>query len=400
LQNRNEAKLLSVLGFFMMTAPASTDMYLPALVQVSRDLGVTQGETQLTLSYFFLGFAVGQLLWGSLSDRYGRRRPMMVGIAMYIAGSAGSALAGDIAHLHLWRFVQAFGGCAMPVIAQAMARDIYGREGSARALSIMLLIMALAPALAPLFGAQVLRFAGWRDIFWVLGAFGVIAMAGAIRMPESLPPARRNVIGWGNLAHSYAILLRDPRFLAYALSGAAVSGASFAYITGTAFVHIGYFGLSSNVFGLLFGLNIAGMTAMTLVNSRIVTGKGFDNMLRIGFTGCALFSVLLALASLDGVAGLGPVVVLLFCFMSMRGMVAANVVAGALSNHPQRTGAASALHGCMQFGTGYLVGIVLKWLHDGTPRPMAIIMAVCAVLGLFIFFVMHERRRTRRVREA
>ena len=396
MRNKSEAKLLSVLGFFMMTAPASTDMYLPALVQVSRDLGVTHGETQLTLSYFFLGFAVGQLLWGSLSDRFGRRRPMMAGIALYIAGSVGSALAGDIVHLHLWRFVQAFGGCAMPVIAQAMARDIYGREGSARALSIMLLIMALAPALAPLFGAQVLRFAGWRDIFWILGTFGVVAMASAIRMPESLPPARRNVIGWANLVHSYAILLRDRRFLAYALSGAAVSGASFAYITGTALVHIGYFGVSSHVFGLLFGLNIAGMTAMTLVNSRVVTSKGFDNMLRIGFIGCAMFSVLLVTVSWDRHAGLAAVAILLFCFMSMRGMVGANVVAGALSNHPQRTGAASALHGCMQFGTGYLVGMVLHWLHDGTPRPMATIMALCSVLGLFIFFVMHDRRKNRR----
>jgi len=135
--------MLPVLGLFMMAAPVSTDMVLPALMTLTRELNTTPARSQLTLSYFFLGFALGQLVWGALSDRFGRRRPLAAGIALYVAGTVGCALSGDIQQMMFFRFVQAFGGCAMPVIAQAMARDYFGREGAARALSIMMLVMAL-----------------------------------------------------------------------------------------------------------------------------------------------------------------------------------------------------------------------------------------------------------------
>lgn len=183
-RDKPEKLILPVLGLFMMTAPASTDMYLPAMVAVGHDLHATPGDIQLTRAYFFLGFAIGQLFWGALSDRYGRRLPLAAGIILlYIFGGAGSALAADLDAMNVWRFVQAFGGCAMPVIAQAMARDIYGKEGSARALSLMLTVMAIAPIASPLIGAFVLKIAHWRAIFWILAAFGVLALVGLSRLP-------------------------------------------------------------------------------------------------------------------------------------------------------------------------------------------------------------------------
>jgi DHA1 family bicyclomycin/chloramphenicol resistance-like MFS transporter len=388
---KSEILILSVLGLFMMTAPASTDMYLPALVMVGRDLRATPGEIQLTLAYFFLGFASGQLVWGALSDRYGRRLPMAAGILLYIFGSTGCALATDVDAMNAWRFVEAFGGCAMPVIAQAMARDIYGREGSARALSLMLLVMAIAPIASPLLGALVLHIAHWRVIFWILAAFGILALAGLVSLPESLPRSRRATAGWGGFTRSYWVLLRDARFLGYALSSAAMSGAAFAYITGTPFVYMAYFGLSPQVFGLLFGLNIVGMASMTLVNSRIVGRHGYDRPLRFGMACGAFFAMTLALLQYQASGGLVAVIVLLLCFMSARGFVTANAVTGALAHHPERTGAASALAGFFQFGAGYLSGIMLNWMHDGTPRAMTTLMAAFALAALAILLVLTRR---------
>ena len=375
----------------MMNAPASTDMYLPALMIVAQELNATPGQSQLTLSYFFLGFALGQLVWGALSDRFGRRRPMALGILLYIAGSVGCALADSIGQMMVWRFAQAFGGCAMPVIAQAMARDIFGREGSARALSIMMLVMALAPALAPLIGAKVLLVASWHVIFWILAGFGAIALACIWPMPETRPAEIRNAGAPPHLAHDYLLLMRDPVYLHYAVVSAAVAGAAFAYITGTPFVFIGHFGLEPGTFSLLFGLNIVGMSAMNLANAKLVRGHGYDRMLAIGVAGCAVFALLLALQQYAIPGGVVPVAILLFLFMSMRGLVGANAMAGAMADHPERAGAASALTGCLGFGAGYLSGLLLNFLHDGSPKPMAMVMAGFCVIAIGVLGLSRRR---------
>ncbi|MFN0040289.1 MAG: multidrug effflux MFS transporter [Burkholderiales bacterium] len=382
MRKRNEVKLLAVLGFFMMNAPASTDMYLPALMIVAQELKATPGQSQLTLSYFFLGFALGQLVWGALSDRFGRRRPMALGILLYIAGSVGCALADSIGQMMVWRFAQGFGGCAMPVIAQAMARDVFGREGSARALSIMMLVMALAPALAPFIGSKVLLVASWPVIFWILAGFGAIALACIWLMPETRPAEIRNTGAQPHLAHDYLLLVRDPVYLRYAVVSAATTGAAFAYITGTSFVFIGHFGLDLGTFSLLFGLNIVGMSAMNFANAKLVPGRGYDRLLAIGVAGCAVFALMLALQQYAFPGGFVPVAILLFLFMSMRGLVGANAMAGAMGDHPERAGAASALTGCLGFGAGYLSGLLLNFLHDGSPKPMAMVMAGFCVIAI------------------
>jgi len=387
----SEFLMLPVLGLFMMAAPVSTDLILPALMTLSRELNATPGQAQLTLSYFFLGFALGQLVWGALSDRFGRRRPLAAGIVLYIAGTVGCALSGDIQQMMSFRFVQAFGGCAMPVIAQAMARDYFGREGSARALSIMMLVMALAPALAPLVGAKVLSIAGWKAIFCVLGGYGIAALVFLRWMPETRPTEIRQSSRRQHIAHGYWMLLRDPSYLRYALSGAAISGAAFAYITGTPFVYIGYFGIDPVAYGLLFALNIVGMSALTLVNSRVVLKQGHDRMLTIGVVSCVAITLLFAVQQYRFEYGIVPVIVLLFCFMAVRGLVGANAVAGAMADHPERAGAASALTGCLQFGAGYVSGLALNWLHDGTPRAMATIMAAFTLLALGILLMLTPR---------
>jgi DHA1 family bicyclomycin/chloramphenicol resistance-like MFS transporter len=249
----------------------------------------------------------------------------------------------------------------------------------------MMLVMALAPALAPLIGAKVFANFGWKAIFCVLGGYGIAALVILRWMPETRPTELRHAARRQHIAHGYWMLLRDPSYLRYALTGAAISGAAFAYITGTPFVYIGYFGIDPVAYGMLFALNIVGMSALTLVNSRVVLRQGHDRMLSIGVFSCTVITLTFAIQQVRFESGIVPVIVLLFCFMAVRGLVGANAVAGAMADHPERAGAASALTGCLQFGAGYVAGIALNWLHDGTPRAMATLMAGCCVLALIVF---------------
>src|SRR3954453_9742836 len=187
--------LAVVLSSLMAFAPLAIDMYLPALPAIGRDLAAMPAAVQLSLSSFFLGFGVGQLVWGPLGDRFGRRGPIVAGIALYIVGCVACALTSDADHLVLWRFVQAFGACAAPVLARAMVRDLFPQDQAARMLSLMMLIMGIAPMVAPLLGGQVLVWSGWRAIFWGLAVFGLIVLAGLYTIPESLSADKRRRTG-------------------------------------------------------------------------------------------------------------------------------------------------------------------------------------------------------------
>lgn len=384
----SERVLLGILGLFMMIAPASTDMYLPGLVTMRHELGASAAATQLTLSYFFLGFAFGQLVWGPLADRFGRRRPMAAGIALYIFGTIGCAFADSMDHMMMWRFVQALGGCAMPVIAQAIVRDVYGPRDSARAFSIMLLVMSLAPIVAPLIGGQMLRVTTWRMIFGILAAFGVVAMLALWRLPETGAVHARQAGGPRAVVASYLHLLRDPHFVGYMVAGGAVFGASFTYITGAPLVYMEYFHVSPQFFGVLFGINVVGMASVTMFNSRRVGQVGPYRLMRTGIIGCAVVASVLCATVWLGVALLPVMVALLFLFMSLRGIITANSVAGALANHPTRAGAAAALIGSVQYGFGFAAGGLLGLLNDGSPRPLATVMCGFAVLALIALLTM------------
>jgi len=242
----------------MAFAPLAIDMYLPALPAIGRDLAAPPAAVQLSLSSFFLGFGIGQLVWGPLGDRFGRCGPIVAGIVLYIIGCVACALTADADHLVLWRFVQAFGACAAPVLARAMVRDLFPQDQAARMLSLMMLIMGIAPMVAPLLGGQVLVWSGWRMIFWGLAVFGLIVLAGLYTIPESLHADKRRRIGFGDMVSGYFRLLGDRAFMAYTLSGAFFTGGMFTYIAATPFVYIEYFGISPQFYGFLFGINVVG----------------------------------------------------------------------------------------------------------------------------------------------
>jgi DHA1 family bicyclomycin/chloramphenicol resistance-like MFS transporter len=363
-------RLLIVLGALMAFGSIATDMYLPALPTLGAVLHAGPGQIELTLSGYLVGFSLGQLLWGPLGDRYGRRGPIAVGLVLFAVGSAGCALSGTAAQMTSWRVVQAVGACAGPVLARAMVRDLHGRERAARMLSTLMLVMGIGPLLAPILGGQILAAWSWQGIFWILVGCGLLALAGLATLPETLPRAQRNPQPFGAALLGYVALARDPRLLSYALPGACFYGGLFAHIAGTPFAYIDHYQVPARAYGLLFGLNVIGMMAANMLNARLVTRLGADRLLRLGALGAALAGVVLALNARFGWGGLAGLVVPLFVYVSMLGFIVANSVAGALAAFPHRAGAASALVGALHYGAGMLGTAMVGWFADGTPWTM------------------------------
>lgn len=373
---------IAALGVLMSFGPMGTDMYLPGMPAIGSELRVSQEQVQWTLSAFFLGFGVGQLLWGALGDRFGRRGPVATGILLYAVGCVGCSMTGDIAHLAFWRFVQAVGACAGPVLVRAMIRDVFERDRAASVLSMMMLVMGAAPIIAPLIGGQILVWANWRWIFWAQAAFGVLAMLALFTLPETLAHTNRTSLRPMVLALSYRKLLTNRAYLGYALGSACIYAGMFAFISGSPFVYIELFGVRPENYGYLFGINIVGMILLNTINSRIVLRFGSDRILRAGTALSAASGVLLVLVAMQGWGGLWGLVGCLFLFMALTGLTNANAMAGAMQSFPQMAGTASALAGMLQFTTGAVSGWAVGWLADGTAVPMALVIGGAALTGL------------------
>jgi DHA1 family bicyclomycin/chloramphenicol resistance-like MFS transporter len=371
-----------IFGFLSAIAPLSIDIYLPALPMLRQALAADEAQTLFTLSAFFIGFGVGQLLLGPLSDRFGRKRPLVAGLAIYIVASIACALATSMSDVVLWRFVQAFGGSVVPTVVQAMVRDLYDRNQSARILSLNMLVTASAPIVAPLIGGQVLLWFDWRTIFWVLVGFGLVSLFAAFALPETLGSSRRNEAHPLAMALGYFELFHSTRYLGYVACSTLYFCCLFAFIAGSPFVYIEYFGVPPQYYGFLFGVNVLGMIASTFINSRIVVQRGGDRLLRMACVIGAAGGLILLATGVSGFGGIIGLALPLFVVLSLLTVVASNAISGALSVFPNQAGAAAALAGALQFGAGALVSAAVGWSADGTPRPMAIIICVGAVAAL------------------
>lgn len=385
-----ELRVLLILSTLMSFASMSTDMYLPALPAIGRALHATASSIDLTFSSFLVGFSAGQLLWGPIADRHGRRTPVAVGVVLFIIGSAGCALSASVWQLMGWRVVQALGACAGPVLARAMVRDLYGREHAARMLSTLILIMGVAPLAGPLVGGQILALGSWRGIFWTLVGFGLLTLVSLRFLPETLKPAQRTVEPLRASLRGYLGLARDPRILGYALAGGFFYAGAYAFIVATPFVYIEYYGASPQAYGLLFGLNIVGMMAANFVNARLLARLGSERLFRIGTWVLAGAGLALAADARFAWGGLAGLVVPVFFYMSMNGFIVANSVAGALSAFPRQAGTASSLIGALHYGSGILSAAMVGWFADGTPWTMGWIMGLSGVGSVAIALLMQR----------
>lgn len=388
---RNAAILVWVLGLLSAFGPLSVDMYLPSMPAIGRDFGVDAGAVQLTLSAFFVGFAIGQLLYGPLSDRFGRRPLLMAGLALYVASSAMCALSPSIDTLVAFRLLHALGGGAGVVIARAIVRDRFAPNERARVLSLMMMVTSIAPLIAPVTGGYILQFFGWRAIFWTLTGFGALTLAAvAAALPETNPPAARRGVRTLAVFVSYGTVLRDPLAVTAMASGAFLFAGMFAYISGSPFVYIEVFGLPSEYYGYLFGVNILGITACSYINSRIAGRYGPERLMVVGAAVSTAAGAVLLFDAAAGIGGLAGIAVPLFFYVGPLGLMAANAIAVATENFPRNAGAVSALFGVGQFGIGAAAGIAVGQLHDDTALPMAAIMAGSGALALATAWMVHR----------
>lgn len=374
-------RVLAILSLLMGFASISTDLYLPAMPQMAKALHADAGRIALTISGYLVGFSFGQLLWGPIGDRYGRRIPVAIGIALFVVGSAGCALARSADGVIAWRVVQAVGACAGVVLARAMVRDLYAGARAAQMLSTLMTVMAIAPLLGPLVGGQILAWASWRAIFWVLVVIGLLTLACLLALPETLPAERRDRQPLSQAFAAYGRLLTDRRLLGYAGAGAFFYGGVYAYIAGTPFAFITYHHVPPSLYGLLFGIGILGIMITNVINTRLVTRLGGLRLMRLGAAGTAVLGVVVALAARSGWGGLAGLAAPLFLFVGLNGLIVANSIAGALGHFPERAGAVSALVGAMQYGAGILASALVGAFADGTPWPMGWVIAIAGLGG-------------------
>lgn len=371
--------VLAVLSLLMGFASISTDLYLPAMPAMGRSLHASAGMIEWTISGYLIGFSLGQLLWGPLGDRYGRRIAVAVGLVLFVIGSAGCALA-QSAHMMIgWRVVQALGACASVALSRAMVRDIYEGNRAAQMLSTLITVMAIAPLIGPLVGGQIVALAGWRAIFWTLVGVGAVTFAALFTIPETLPPERRSRESIGRALSGYAALLRHRRLLGYAGAGGFLYAGMYAYVAGTPFAYITFYHVPAQFYGLLFGLGIIGIMAANILNTRLIPSFGYDRILLVGTIFTALSAMAAAVAARTGWGGLWGLVVPLFVFASTTGFVIANSITGALADFPERAGAVSALIGAIQYGSGILGSGLVGAFADGTPWPMGWVIGVAGI---------------------
>ncbi|MFD8543773.1 multidrug effflux MFS transporter [Streptomyces sp. NPDC059649] len=378
-----------VLGGLTAVPPLSMDMYLPALPQVTTALHSPAATVQLTLTTCLAGMALGQMIVGPMSDKWGRRRPLLAGMVIYVLATALCAVATNAELLIAFRLLQGLAGAAGIVIARAVVRDLYDGVAMARFFSTLMLISGVAPVVAPLIGGQILQITDWRGVFVVLTAVGLgLTLLVWRRLAETLPPARRQSGGLGEALRTMRDLLVDRVFSGYLLVGAFAFAALFAYISASPFVVQEIYGASPQVFSLLFGINSVGLVAVGQINGKILVGRvALDKVLGAGLAVIALAATALLLmsAGVFGHVGLVPTAAGLFVLMAAMGLVMPSTNTLALLRTPHAAGSASALLGTSTFLLGSVASPLVGIAGERTAVPMALVQLSCAVLALGSF---------------
>ena len=376
-------RLVIVLGAINAIGPLSIDMYLPAFPEITRALDTGASQVQLTLTACIAGLALGQLVIGPLSDRFGRRVPLLVAMVTYAVASLLCAAATSVGALIALRFIQGLAGAGGIVISRAVVRDLHSGAAAVRLFSSLMLVTGLAPILAPLAGGQLLAVTSWKGIFLSLSILSaLIAVLAAVGLRETLPPERRSTSGLRRTVQTMAGLLRDRSFVGYALAGGLTFGALFAYISGSSFVFQRIYGLSPQLYSLTFALNGLGLIAASQVNARIVERVGPTRLLRRAL-GCVVASALtlLVVVSIGGLS-VWAVVVPMFVIVASLAFVLPNATALALAEHAAVAGTASALLGVIQFTVGAIAAPIVGVAGPDSAVPMGVVMALCAVGAL------------------
>ena len=377
-------RTILILGALSAFGPLAIDFYLPGFPAMAQAFATDEKHIQLTLAVYFLGLSIGQLVYGPIADRFGRRLPLLVGVGLFTAASFACAFAPSLEWLIGARFVQALGGCAGMVLSRAIVSDKCDAVGSAKVFSQLMLVMGLAPILAPMLGGLLVNLYGWQAIFIVLTGFSALAaLAVALGLPESLPAnvPRQPLSG---ALRQYGRLLKDREFLGHALTGGIAMAGMFAYIAGSPFVFIKLYGVPAEHYGWLFGSNAAGFILVAQINARMLAKRGPAFLLsRMVWVYLAAGLTLLAISSLH-TEQLWPLLIPLFICIASLGCIIPNASACAMSGQGARAGSASAMLGCLQFSVAAAAAWFVGLLHDGSAMPLAMVISLCGVLAVAI----------------
>ncbi|BBU43167.1 Bcr/CflA family drug resistance efflux transporter [Pseudomonas putida] len=377
-------RMVLILGALSAFGPLAIDFYLPAFPAMAQAFATDEKHVQATLAAYFLGLSIGQLAYGPVADRFGRRKPLMFGVTLFTLASLACAYAPNLDTLVVARFVQALGGCAGMVLSRAIVSDKCDPVASAKVFSQLMLVMGLAPILAPMLGGVLVNLAGWQSIFLALSLFSAgCLLAVSLGLPESLPAhiPRQPLSG---ALRQYLRLLGDRVFLGHALTGGIAIAGMFAYIAGSPFVFIKLYGVPAEHYGWLFGTNAAGFILVAQVNARLLAKRGPAFLLaRAVWLYLIAGLVLLGVAALRP-AQLWPLLVPLFICIASLGCIIPNASACAMSGQGARAGSASALMGCVQFSVAAGAAALVGLLHDGSAVPMALVISLCGALAVSV----------------
>ncbi|MFC3196919.1 multidrug effflux MFS transporter [Parapedobacter deserti] len=377
-----------VLGLLSAIGPFSIDMYLPGFDAIAASLHTSVAHIQLSLTSFFIGIASGQIIYGPLLDRFGRKPPLVVGLAIYIAASAGCALTNAADNLILYRFVQALGSCGGMVASRAMVRDFFGPTESARIFSLLMLIIGISPILAPTVGSFVMAHWDWHGIFLILAvmATGILLIV-IFFLPESKGSNPGISLMPKPVVQSYWQVFRNRQFYSYAFAGGLASSGLYAYLAGSPYVMMTLYGLDEKQYGLVFALIASALIAASQLNRYLLRTLRSEKVAKTALLIQSSIGVALAALSVTGLINLYVMVALIFLFLGSQGFVFPNTSALALAPFSRLAGSASALLGSLQMGCGAVTSALVSYLHNGTAVPMTGMMAGCASLSLLILLL-------------
>jgi len=386
--SNNKFFLILILGLLTAIGPFSIDSYLPAFPDIAKTLHTSVSQVMLSLSSFFIGISAGQLLYGPLLERYGRKKPMYAGLCIYLLASIGCAMATSVNSLIIFRLLQALGGCAGMVAARAVVRDLFEVKENAKIFSMLMLVVAVSPIIAPTLGGYVTSLFGWRYVFFILIGIDVAIIAGVyFLLPESKKPDPGFSLKAGAIIKNFAGIIKHPQFYTYTLTGAIAYAGLYAYISGSPYVFMEIFNVNEKQYGLIFSVIAMGVIGSAQVNNFALRKYSSEQVIKIATLCQSIVGIVLAVMSYFDWCDLYSTIFLIFLFLGGQGFIFPNASALSLAPFPHTAGSASALMGAIQMGIGAGVSALVSVLQNGTRVPMAVVMACCATTAFASFFL-------------
>lgn len=388
----SDSFIIVILGLLMTISPFAIDLYLPAFANIAKDFGTTTSKIALSITSYFIGFAIGQLIYGPLLDRFGRKKPLYFGLSLFIIACVGCMLSPSIEILMVMRFIQAIGGCVAGVTAITLVRDFFHVKESARIISLLILILGVSPLLAPTIGSLITLSLSWQWVFVFLIILTVVVLCFVIFfLPDGNPPDPTVSLNAKPMIATFGSILKNPQFLTYSVAGAFSFATLFLYVTGSPIIFIDIFHVSPQAYGGIFALLSVGFIGSNQLNIVLLRKYRSEQIFNFALTCQVIVTILFLIGSLNNWYGLIPTIIMLFLCLTCLGFTYPNASALALSPIDKNIGSASALLGFLQIGIAGVVSVCVGLFDSKDAKPIIAMMAITALVALLIFFMGRRR---------